>query len=161
MADADPLQPDPTASPAWCRALSALVLCLAAAAVPGVALAQAPTIVGNWTWSDDDGCTEVYSYESDGRFAVSSGEEEVSGTYEISSVADSNGFRLLTGRSDQNNGQPDCAGRVADEGPNEFIIFINFHPSLPMHVVCQEPSLERCIGPLRRTDSVAPGPGRT
>lgn len=123
--------------------------------------AQTPSIVGNWTWTDDNDCVEIYSYGADGSFSVTSGEEETSGSFEISPLPDSNGFRLVTGRTIETNGKPDCAGKVAESGTNEFFVYVAFHPVQPMHVVCREPTLESCFGPLERTESVAPGPGRT
>lgn len=120
-----------------------------AAAVP----AQHP-LLGKWTWTRSvNNCTEVYEYRADGTFDVVSGEEVASGTFEISSKPDSKGFYTFTGRTLKTNGKKDCSDSAvpmpADQKP--YTNYIVFHRTEPMHIVCYQPVLEQCFGPLRRT----------
>ena len=117
------------------------------------ASAQVHPIVGKWSWTrSDTNCTEVYEYRNDGSFNVVSGAEVASGKYEISSTADAKGFFTLTGHDLKTNGARDCSdsGVQPSDYDKPYTVYVLFHAAQPLHLVCQEPSLERCFGPLRR-----------
>ena len=117
------------------------------------ASAQVHPIVGKWSWTrSDTNCTEVYEYRPDGSFNVVSGAEVASGKYEISRTPEANGFFTLKGHDLKTNGGRDCsdAGAQAADYEKPYTVYVVFHGTQPLHLVCQEPSLERCFGPLRR-----------
>jgi hypothetical protein len=138
------------------RALNALTIVTGAvfATVAAFdAIAQGHPIEGKWTWTrPDTNCTEVYEYRPDGSFNVVSGAEVASGKYEISRAPDVKGFFTLTGHDLKTNGGRDCSdsGVQAGDYDKPYTVYLLFHAAQPIHLVCQEPSLERCFGPLRR-----------
>ncbi|MBL8381577.1 MAG: hypothetical protein JNM90_00765 [Burkholderiales bacterium] len=116
-------------------------------------LAQVQSLVGRWTWTRPvNKCTETYVYRRDGTFTVTSGKEVASGRYEVSGTPDDNGFFTLTGRTLRTNGGRDCsdAGSTATELAKPYTVYVAFHRTEPMHLVCYEATLENCFGPLRR-----------
>lgn len=116
------------------------------------ATAQVPSLVGEWTWTRSvNSCTEVYDYRADGTFSVSSGEELASGSYEISKAPDDNGFYTLKGRTLKTNGGRDCSdsGTQPTDYEKPYTVYLIFHRTQPLHLVCKEPSLQLCFGPLR------------
>ena len=97
--------------------------------------------LGRWTW-DYRGCTEVYTHRADGTSSAVSGEEdqtEDSGFYRVvDTVTSSNG---KTGCDGQPGGTP--VGDVAT-------VFVFIRPSGDEMLECRTPSLDHCMGPLKR-----------
>jgi hypothetical protein len=115
--------------------------------------AQVHPIVGKWTWTRSvNNCTEEYEYWVDGSFDVVSGAEVASGKYEVSRTPDANGFFTLKGQTLKTNGGRDCSDSGVQPGDYDkpYTVYVIFHRAQPIHLVCQEPSLEQCFGPLRR-----------
>jgi len=112
---------------------------------------EAHSIVGKWQWTTEEtNCTETYEYRADGSLSVTSGDEVAEVTYDISSRPDSKGFFLLNGTPAISNGGKDCTDRPAGTQQPAFSVYIIFHPTEPLHLVCEGPTVERCLGPLRR-----------
>ncbi len=135
--------------------------CLLASTFPAHALtAAAPSpaaLVGKWTWTrSSNHCTEVYEYRTDGTMFIVSGAEHSKGTYSLSAMPDGNGFHELKARSTWNNGAQDCSdhGPTGDPGGQgaPHTVYVIFHRSEPMLLICQTPALDHCFGPLRRIE---------
>jgi hypothetical protein len=110
-------------------------------------------IVGKWRWTrSDTNCTEVYDYRADGSLHVVSGAEISDSTYKITPEPDANGFYELQGQMVRSNGGRDCSDERADEPMKPYTIYVVFHKTQPLHLVCETPALEQCFGPLRRVN---------
>jgi hypothetical protein len=108
-------------------------------------------IIGKWQWTrDTNQCTEVYEFKVDGTVPVVSGSERTDNTYEVDEVPDINGFYKLTMTIVKDYGGKDCADdeSLSSGGSANYIIF---DPKKLMYLSCQEPKLERCFGPLRKS----------
>lgn len=116
------------------------------------AMAQANPIVGKWQWTRDvNNCTEVYDYREDGHLYVVSGEEVTENRYEISASPDRLGFYVVSGRTVKTNGKKDCSdAATTSEVAKPYTMYVIFHRVEPLHLVCYEPKIEKCFGPLRR-----------
>jgi hypothetical protein len=108
-------------------------------------------IVGKWTWTrTENTCTEVYDYRADGTVHVVSGDEVTDNTYAIDATPDGNGFFKMVLKVVKDHGGKDCADSEEDSTGQEQAVFVLFHTSKPLHVVCRDPDLDTCYGPLRR-----------
>ncbi|WP_280153412.1 hypothetical protein [Piscinibacter sp. XHJ-5] len=124
----------------------------------GPAVSQAPDpagashpLVGKWQWTNSvNRCTEVYDFRPDGTAAVTSGAERSDNTYTVSREPDARGFYALTMKITKDHGGKDCGDIEQDETGQEHTNYLLFEPSREMHVVCQEPNLKACFGPLKR-----------
>jgi hypothetical protein len=47
-------------------------------------------------------------------------------------------------------GGKDCGDDESDSTDQESTNYVLFDPSKTMHIICVEPKVERCFGPLRR-----------
>ena len=129
----------------------ALVATASASLLPLSAAAQAPSIVGKWSWTNSaNHCTEAYEYRADGSFDVTSGAEVASGKFEISAKPDAKGFFTLKTRTLKTNGGRDCSGSNGQVDDKPQTMYVVFHAQQPAHLVCDKPSLESCLGPYRR-----------
>jgi hypothetical protein len=123
----------------------------------GVAAAEPPhapksghPILGTWSLDvPGTDCEETYFMRQDGTTLVTSGEEVGQSVYEIEDEPSASGFYKTTDRIVKDNGGKDCAGNVSKVG-SEVTLYIRFHPSGQMMVMCQDETLNRCIGPLYR-----------
>lgn len=133
--------------------LAATLLCSMATTAAAV-VDHSPThrLYGKWAWTySKNNCTEVYDYRSDNTAAVSSGEELVESRFTIASEPDVNGFHRMTDVVTKTNGRTGCDGEPGGTPlGHEAIIYILFHPARDEMLICQEPSLNACFGPLRR-----------
>ncbi len=110
-------------------------------------------IVGKWQWTrSTNNCTEMYDYRADGTFYTRSGAEETSNTYSISERPDANGFYELKAQLVKSNEAQDCSDGAPNNDTAPFTIYILFHKTQPLHLVCQTPTLNQCFGPLRRVE---------
>ena len=131
----------------------ALILWVSLSALAAKAPAASHPIVGKWKWTrDTNKCTETYDYRSDGTLFVTSGAEESDSTYTISEKPDANGFFELKGRPVRSNGAKDCSESAPKGDTGPFTLYIIFHKTEPLHLVCQTPALDHCYGPLRRVE---------
>jgi hypothetical protein len=107
-------------------------------------------IIGTWSLEvPGTDCEETYFMRQDGTTLVKSGDETGQSAYEIDDEPDPNGFYKSTDRVTIDNGRPDCSGEVTKVGA-KVVLYIKFHPSGDMMVMCQAPSLQACIGPFYR-----------
>lgn len=131
------------------------------AAALGIALAPATAdppkppkaghpIIGTWSLEvPGTDCEETYFMRQDGTTLVTSGEETGQSAFEIDDEPGANGFYRSVDRVTKDNGRPDCAGSITKVG-TEVTLYIKFHPSGDMMVMCTAPSLDACIGPFYR-----------
>lgn len=109
-------------------------------------------LYGKWAWTyEKNNCTEVYEFRSDNTSLVTSGDEVSESRFTITDKPDLNGFYRMTDVVTKSNGRTGCDGEpggtpVGDEATN----YIIFHPSRDEMLMCQNPSLNTCFGPLRR-----------
>jgi hypothetical protein len=139
-------------APAWALAFAAALMTWA-----GGARAEPPRppkpghpIIGTWSLDvPGTDCEETYFMRQDGTTLVTSGEETGQSAYEIDDEPGPDGFYKSTDRVTKDNGRPDCSGGVTKVGA-QVVLYIKFHPSGDMMVMCKGPSLEACIGPFYR-----------
>jgi hypothetical protein len=137
-------------------ALSSLLFCLFGVLLPNNASAQSPVaddhpLIGKWQWTRPvNKCTEVFDFRADGTAPVTSGDEKTENTYSISSSADRNGFYQLNMKTIKDFGGKDCGDDSSDTTGQETTHFVLFEPQRTMHIVCAEPKVGRCYGPLTR-----------
>ena len=139
-----------------CRSLAVAAALLVVTVLTAFAQTPVPRthpIVGKWEWTlAENKCTETYDYRPDGTVPVASGTEKTDNTYTISASPDANGFFRLTMKVMRDHGGKDCGDDTADSTGQETTNFVLFDPSRTMHIVCMEPKLDRCFGPLKRVD---------
>ena len=132
------------------------VLIIAALTLSDTTLAQTPApinhpLIGKWRWTKPENkCTEVFDFRADGTAPVISGDEKTENTYTVSSSADRNGFYQLNMKTVSDLGGKDCGDDSSDTTNQETTHFILFEPQMTMHIVCAEPRIGRCYGPLTR-----------
>ena len=128
--------------------LPVVVLVMASSAQAGDPSSE---IVGKWTWTrTENACIEVYDYRADGTVHVESGTEITDNTYSIDPTPDRNGFFKMVLKVVKDYGGKDCADSEEDSTGQEQAVYVLFHTSKPLHVVCRDPDLDTCYGPLRR-----------
>lgn len=132
-------------------AFSACFMATSALAVSTPSLAQHP-LYGKWEWTyAKNNCTEVYNYRQDNTSVVTSGEERGESRFTISDKPDLNGFYRMTDVVTKSNGRTGCDGEPGGTPVGDSAtIYILFSPTKTELVICQEPSLNACMGPLRR-----------
>ncbi len=94
-------------------------------------------------------CFEEYRYQPDGRVHVTSAAEVAESRFEISAEPSGAGYYRMVDTLEQDNGKPDCLGEVTAAG-NVTKTWVRFDASGNRFVICEEESLERCIGPFER-----------
>ena len=109
-------------------------------------------IVGVWTWTLRNTCSETYNYRSDGVLNVTSGDEIAESSYTIDAVPRASGFYKLVDKVINTNGKPDCGGEPTPIG-EVGTTFIRFDSSGTKIVMCMDESMRQCIGPLARRPS--------
>jgi hypothetical protein len=132
-----------------CRFLWLVLLAATARAAPPPSAADAPSpIVGAWQFALPSFCSEVHEYRADGTETVTSGEQVAQGVYEISTAPSPKGFYRLDERIGSDNGKTACSRglRVGEVSTN----FVLVHASGTMIILCQDESLDACVGPLTR-----------
>lgn len=132
-----------------------LALCCAADFAQSAAPAgpAANPLLGKWRFTHQaNNCAETYEFRADGTFQIVSDKEVSDGVYRISLRPDENGFFTFVGRNTKVSGAPDCTNTPPQAGnlDVEFTNYVKFHPTAPEHIVCAEPAVERCFGPLER-----------
>lgn len=133
--------------------LATLILCsVATTAVASVGSSATHRLYGKWAWTySKNNCTEVYDYRSDNTSVVTSGEEVAESRFTIAEKPDLNGFYRMTDMVTKSNGRTGCDGEPGGTPvDHEVTNYILFHPTRDEMLICQEPSLNSCFGPLRR-----------
>ena len=132
-------------------ALAALILPLSFDAMAQTPAPGAHPLVGKWQWTrPQNKCTEVYDFRADGTAVVTSGAEKTDNTYTVAANPDSNGFFRVTVKTTKDHGGKDCADDETDSTGQESTTYVLFDPNRAQSVMCAEPKLERCFGPLQR-----------
>jgi hypothetical protein len=135
-----------------------LVLLFAAATVAAAVHAQpkrpAPSashpLLGIWTLSIPQlACSETYHFRGDGTSLVKSKEEVSESEFTVAEKPSAKGFYKLEDRIVKDNGKQDCSGEIMKVG-ERFTNYLRFHPSGARFVLCQDESMEACIGPFER-----------
>ncbi len=133
-----------------------LIFLTATLTLGNASMAQTPApidhpLIGKWRWTKPENkCTEVFDFRADGTAPVVSGDEKTENTYTVSSSADRNGFYQLNMKTIKDLGGKDCGDDSSDTTNQETTHFILFEPQKSMHIVCAEPRIGRCYGPLTR-----------
>lgn len=109
-------------------------------------------LYGKWAWTyETNNCTEIYEFRSDNTSIVTSGEEVGESRFTITDKPDLNGFYRMTDVVTKSNGRTGCDGEPGGTPVgDEVTIYIIFHPTKGEMLICQDPSLNACFGPLRR-----------
>jgi hypothetical protein len=135
------------------RLLTGLLL-LAAAILNPVAASAAPSashpLLGIWVLSIPQlGCSETYHFRGDGTTLVKSAEEVSESEFTVAEKPSAKGFYKLEDRVVKDNGKQDCSGEVMQIG-TRATNYLRFHPSGARFVMCQDESMQACIGPFER-----------
>lgn len=108
-------------------------------------------IVGQWQWIHAaDGCRETYDYRPDGSLLATSGSHEIAATYAVSRRQNAQGFYEISIQPHVRSDAPRCPGNPLSGGTAPYTVYVIFHRTQPLHLLCETPGLERCLGPLRR-----------
>ena len=144
------------------RTLTGLSACLSLAAMlgaPAAAHAAAPSashpLLGIWILTIPQlGCSETYHFRGDGTTLVKSAEEVSESEFTVAEHPSAKGFYKLDDKVVKDNGKRDCSGEVMKPG-TRATNYVRFHPSGARFVMCQNETMDACIGPFER----APGQG--
>lgn len=121
-------------------------------AVSGVSDTPSHRLYGTWAWTyAKNNCTERYHYRADNTTVITSGEEEGESRFTIADRPDAKGFYRMTDTVTKSNGRTGCDGEPGGTPVGDSVtIYIIFHPTRDEMLICMEPSLDACFGPLRR-----------
>lgn len=149
-----------TASPRIPTLATVAVLCWHAAvpaAAPAPAFARTPLpfqhpLVGLWRIElPGTACEETYDIRTDGTMAVTSGAEQVESEFAIDLEPSARGFYRWVDRIVRSNGRPDCLGDTSTVG-QVATNYVIVHRSGREFLLCEDESLDNCVGPFRRLD---------
>lgn len=137
--------------------MMAVLASIAAAADGQTSLIEPPAaLVGTWLWRlPGSNCEEVHTYQPDGSRKVTSGQEELTGRYEVHTTTNPQ-FLALDITTQTDNRRTDCTGNSADDSGKLFRIFVTLVQGEQL-LLCAEPNLSRCFGPLKRRRTPAGG----
>jgi hypothetical protein len=109
-------------------------------------------LYGKWSWVyKKNNCTENYDYRSDNTAVITSGEEQAESSFTISDEPDINGFYRMTDVATKSNGRTGCDGQAGGTPVGDTVtLYMIFNQMKDEMVMCQEPSFNACMGPLRR-----------
>lgn len=135
------------------RTLAALTVYLtltsAQAAPPPIPPTSHP-LLGIWTLSIPQlACAETYHFRGDGTVLVKSRDEVSESEFTVTAVPSAKGFYKLDDKVVKDNGKKDCSGEIMKVG-ERVINYLRFHPSGARFVMCQDESMQACIGPFER-----------
>jgi hypothetical protein len=126
-------------------------LCLAAA-LPAQAAAPSAShpLLGIWILTIPQlGCSETYHFRGDGTTLVKSAEEVSESEFTVAEQPSAKGFYKFDDKIVKDNGKRDCSGEVMKPG-TRATNYIRFHPSGARFVMCQNETMDACIGPFER-----------
>lgn len=135
------------------KLISLALLLYSAATVASASVGASPThrLYGKWSWTySKNNCTEVYDYRSNNTSVVTSGEEVAESRFSISDKTDG-GFYRMTDIVTKSNGRTGCDGEPGGSPVgHEVTLYVVFHPVRDEMLICQQPVLDACFGPLKR-----------
>lgn len=99
-------------------------------------------------------CLETYEVRPDGTMSVSSGSQAVESHFLVSSRPTRLGFYAWVDQVVYDNGLPDCLGGRGEAG-QVALNFVWFDRSGREFLLCDDESLDACVGPFRRLDDEA------
>lgn len=135
------------------KTIATLLLTASLAGCANIAdLSASHPLYGKWAWTiAKNNCTEVYDFRPNNISVVTSGDEIGESRFTINDKPDLNGFYRLTDVVTKNNGRTGCDGVPGGTPVGDTVtVYIFFHPTKNEMVICQEPSFNACMGPLRR-----------
>lgn len=107
-------------------------------------------LLGIWVLSIPQlGCSETYHFRGDGTTLVKSAQEISESEFTISERPSANGYYRMEDRVVKDNGKRDCAGAITKVGAHATN-FLRFHPGGTRFVMCEDESMQACIGPFER-----------
>jgi len=107
-------------------------------------------LLGIWTLSIPQlACSETYHFRGDGTALVKSKEEVSESEFTVADKPSAKGFYKLEDRIVKDNGKADCSGEIMQVGAR-VTNYLRFHPSGARFVMCENESMEACIGPFER-----------
>ena len=131
-----------------CLALLAATV-QAVQAAPAAPSASHP-LLGIWTLSIPQlGCSETYHFRGDGTTLVKSAAEVSESEFTVAEKPSAKGFYKLEDRIVKDNGKEDCSGEIMQIG-TRATNYLRFHPSGARFVMCENETMETCIGPFER-----------
>lgn len=114
------------------------------------ALPASHPLLGIWTLSIPQlSCSETYHFRGDGTVLVKSKEEVSESEFTITEKPSTKGFYKLEDKIVKDNGKQDCSGEITEVG-SRVTNYVRFHPSGARFVMCEDESMETCIGPFER-----------
>lgn len=121
------------------------------AADPPKASTAAHPLSGTWSWTAFGGnCVETFQYRINNTMLSSSADAVSEWNYTVTPNANDKGFYEVVETSMRHNGKKDCSGDSVSEIGLVNIRFVQFSPARDRMLVCREPSLAACFGPLKR-----------
>jgi hypothetical protein len=136
------------------RAALAATACLAATAATAAAPPAGHPLVGTWELVlPGSRCVETYDYRADGTSHTLSAAEETDTDYEVAATPSAQGYYELTITIRKSNGKPDCSGQLTPLGKP---ITLYLAPLRGGFLMCFDPALQRCLGPITRVATPAP-----
>jgi len=123
----------------------------AAQAQPAPAtLSASHPLLGIWTLRIPQlACSETYHFRGDGTVLVKSKEEVSESEFKVADKPSTKGFYKLEDKIVKDNGKQDCSGEITEVGAR-VTNYVRFHPSGARFVMCEDESMETCIGPFER-----------
>ena len=137
------------------RTLAGLIalssLSAAASTAPAAAAPSAShPLLGIWTLRIPQlGCSETYHFRGDGTTLVKSAAEVSESEFTVAERPSAKGFYKLEDRIVKDNGKQDCSGEIMKIG-TRATNYLRFHPSGARFVMCQDETMQACIGPFER-----------
>lgn len=127
---------------------------MAAIAAPAAAVPSAShPLLGIWTLSIPQlGCSETYHFRGDGTTLVKSAAEISESEFTVAERPSAKGFYKLEDRIVKDNGKQDCSGEIMKIG-TRATNYLRFHPSGARFVMCQDETMQACIGPFERQEA--------
>ena len=140
------------------RTVTCLLLLLTSAFVGATEMQSKPPdklLLGSWQWTrEENGCTELYSFEREGVLATVSGAELTRQLFVVLAPGDA-GERLKLGIVTlTDNGLGDCAEVAVDDTGLSYEIWVEFSPRGDQMIMCYTESGPECFGPLLRQHGI-------
>lgn len=130
--------------------LAAAIVHSAASAAPRTGPSASHPLLGIWVLSIPQlGCSETYHFRGDGTTLVKSAEEVSESEFTVAEKPSAKGFYKLEDQVVKDNGKQDCSGEIMQIG-TRATNYLRFHPSGARFIMCQDESMQACIGPFER-----------
>jgi hypothetical protein len=98
-------------------------------------------------------CVETYDYRTDGTSHTVSAAEQTETAYVVAASASAQGSYELTVTVRKTNGKPDCSGQLT---PVDKPFTLYLAPLRGGFLMCFDPALQRCLGPMARAGRAPP-----